>query len=198
LAVKAIHNCVKLVLLWYGLFTKSLKGMGFVLNPYDPCIANCTIEGTQCTAAWYVDDNKILHINPDVLVTMIIKKIERGCAAQFPTGFCTAIRTGTFLEEFKEAPGAMSIFCFGPQFTSQITNNMASDDPEAIVQMQLKLTETTSGLSDKDIKTMTKLVYTVPSDFKDLADICQVMAGVHKLIIGAASMLAEMLSDWFL
>ena len=62
--------------------------------------------------------------------------------------------------------------------------------------MQLKLTETTSGLSDKDIKTMTKLVYTVPCDFKDLADICQVTVGVHKLIFGAASPLAEMLSDW--
>jgi hypothetical protein len=73
--VKAIYGCVKSALLWYELFTKSLKGMGFVLNPYDPCIANCEIEGTQCTVAWYVDDNKISHINPDV-VTMIIGKIE--------------------------------------------------------------------------------------------------------------------------
>ena len=49
--------------------------MGFVLNPYDPCIPNCDIEGSQCTIAWYVDDNKISHVNPDV-VTMIIGKIE--------------------------------------------------------------------------------------------------------------------------
>ena len=73
--VKAIYGCVKLALRWYKLFTKSLKGMGFVLNLYDPCIANCEIEGTQCTVAWYVDDNKISHVNPDV-VTMIIGKIE--------------------------------------------------------------------------------------------------------------------------
>ena len=74
--IKAIYGCVKSALLvWYELFTKSLKGMGFVLNPYDPCNAKCTIEGTQCTVAWYVDDNKISHVNPRV-VTTIIEKIE--------------------------------------------------------------------------------------------------------------------------
>ena len=74
-----------------------------------------------------------------------------GYAVHFPTGFCTAIRNGNFLEDFADAPGAMRIFCFEPQFTSQTTNNTAGDDHEAIAQMQLKLTETTSGLSDKDI-----------------------------------------------
>ena len=74
--IKAIYGCAKLALLWCKLFTKFLKGIGFVLNPYNPCIANCTIEGTQCTVAWwYVDDNKISHVNPKV-VTMIIEKIE--------------------------------------------------------------------------------------------------------------------------
>jgi hypothetical protein len=72
---KAIYGCVKSALLWYDLFSNHLKQMGFALNPYDPCIANCTIDGSQCTIAWYVDDNKISHVNPDV-VTMIIDKIE--------------------------------------------------------------------------------------------------------------------------
>jgi hypothetical protein len=49
--------------------------MGFVLNPYEPCIANCMIQGKQCTIAWYVDDNKISHVDPEV-VTMIIQKME--------------------------------------------------------------------------------------------------------------------------
>ena len=64
--------------------------------------------------------------------------------------------------------------------------------------MQLKLTETTTGLSDKDIKTMTKLVYTVPTDFVDLALTCQTMAAVHELIFGADTPLTEMLSEWFI
>jgi len=45
------------------------------LNPYDPCIANCDIDDKQCTLAWYVDDNKISHVDTDV-VTRIIDMIE--------------------------------------------------------------------------------------------------------------------------
>jgi len=73
--IKAIYGCVKSALLWYDLFSTTLKDLGFVLNPYDPCIANCTIDGKQCTIAWYVDDNKVSHVDPGV-VTMIIEKIE--------------------------------------------------------------------------------------------------------------------------
>ena len=39
--------------------------------------------------------------------------------------FLAAIRNDNFLEDFMDAPGARSIFCFGPQFTSQTTNNTA-------------------------------------------------------------------------
>jgi hypothetical protein len=71
---KAMYGCVKSAfLLWYDLLSTSLQKMGFELNPYDPCVANCIIEGSQCTISWYVDDTKISHVNPDV-VTMIIEK----------------------------------------------------------------------------------------------------------------------------
>ena len=69
--VKAIYGCVKSALLWYNLFVTKLKKMGFVLNEYDPCIANCMIDGSQCTIAWYVDDNKISHKDPAVVTRMI-------------------------------------------------------------------------------------------------------------------------------
>jgi len=49
--------------------------MGFKLNPYNLCVANSQIKGKQCTVAWYVDDNKISHVD-DTAVTDIIKKIE--------------------------------------------------------------------------------------------------------------------------
>ena len=67
--VKAIYGCVKSALLWYDLFHNTLKEMGFALNSYDSCIANCTINGRQCTIAWYVDDNKISHVDPDVVTS---------------------------------------------------------------------------------------------------------------------------------
>lgn len=48
-------------LLWYELYSMVLEDMGFELNPYDKCVANKTINGKQCTIAFYVDDNKISH-----------------------------------------------------------------------------------------------------------------------------------------
>ena len=40
--------------------------MGFVFNPYDPCVANRDIEGSQQTVTWHVDDLKVSHVNPSV------------------------------------------------------------------------------------------------------------------------------------
>jgi hypothetical protein len=49
--------------------------MGFELNPYDTCVANKTIDGKQCTIAWYVDNNKISHVDEQV-VTGVIERIK--------------------------------------------------------------------------------------------------------------------------
>ena len=38
-------------------------------------VANAIIDGKQCTICWYVDDNKISHMDPKV-VAKIIEKIE--------------------------------------------------------------------------------------------------------------------------
>ena len=47
------------------------KGHGFELNPYDMCVANANIEGKKFTVFWYVDDNKISHVDPKVVDTAI-------------------------------------------------------------------------------------------------------------------------------
>ena len=73
--LKALYGCVQSALLWYNLFTSKLKERGFILNPYDPCVANCMIRGKQCTVGWYVDDTKISHVDPEV-VTEIVEAIE--------------------------------------------------------------------------------------------------------------------------
>ena len=72
---KALYGCVQSALLWYELYSSTLADMGFVINPYDMCVANSNIDGKQCTIVWYVDDNKISHVDPKV-VTKIIKQIE--------------------------------------------------------------------------------------------------------------------------
>ena len=71
----ALYGCVQSALLWYNLFTNTLVQMGFKLNPYDLYVANSQIKGKQCTIAWYVDNNKISHVD-DTVVTDIIEKIE--------------------------------------------------------------------------------------------------------------------------
>ena len=72
---KALYGCVKSALLWYRLFRDTLQDLGFTLNPYDPCVANAHIKGSQCTIVWYVDDNKISHKNQAV-VNDLIQRIE--------------------------------------------------------------------------------------------------------------------------
>ena len=73
--MKALYGCVQSALLWYKLFSSTLVGLGFELNPYDLCFANATIDGKQCTIGWYVDDNIITHVDPNQ-VTWVIDKIE--------------------------------------------------------------------------------------------------------------------------
>ena len=72
---KALYGCVQSALLWYELYSSTPIDMGFKLNPYDMCVANSMIDGKQCTIVWYVDDNKISHVDPKV-VSDIIKQIE--------------------------------------------------------------------------------------------------------------------------
>ena len=72
---KAIYGCVMSGLLWYELFSGTLEKRGFVINPYDFCVANALIEGSQCTVGWFVDDTKISHAKAGV-VTEIIAALE--------------------------------------------------------------------------------------------------------------------------
>ena len=40
--------------------------MGFVINPYDRCIANKMIDGKQFTIAWHINYNKVSHVSKEV------------------------------------------------------------------------------------------------------------------------------------
>ena len=64
--LRAIYGCLESALLWYNLYSTTLAKIGFELNPYDLCVANKIINGSQCTIAFYVDDNKIAHKDPAV------------------------------------------------------------------------------------------------------------------------------------
>ena len=46
-------------LLFYRKLVGDLELYGFKINPYDPCVANMDINGSQMTIVWHVDDLKV-------------------------------------------------------------------------------------------------------------------------------------------
>ena len=80
---KALYGTLKAALLFWKKLTGQLKKWGFVTNPYDWCVANKDINGSQCTILWHVDDLKISHADPDV-VTSIIDMIAQEFGKEAP------------------------------------------------------------------------------------------------------------------
>ena len=67
----AIYGTLKAALLFWKKLSASLKSRGFVINEYDWCVANKTINGKQCTIVWHVDDLKISHVDSNVVDEVI-------------------------------------------------------------------------------------------------------------------------------
>ena len=80
---KALYGTIRAALLFWKLLTSKLTGWGFIINPYDWCVANKTINGKQCTILWHVDDLKISHIDPEV-VSGIIENLKTEFAKEAP------------------------------------------------------------------------------------------------------------------
>ena len=62
-------------LLWYSIYSNILKSHGFMVNPYERFIENINIKGKQFTISWYVDDNKVSHIDEE-LSTQVLETIS--------------------------------------------------------------------------------------------------------------------------
>ena len=59
--LKALYGMLESSLLYYKKFKADIENIGFEINPYDPCVANRNIKGTQHTICWHVDDLKSSH-----------------------------------------------------------------------------------------------------------------------------------------
>ena len=68
---KAIYGMLISSLLWYRKFRKDIEAQGFVMNPYDPCVANKMVNGKQLTICWHVDDVKVSHVDPKVVTQFL-------------------------------------------------------------------------------------------------------------------------------
>jgi hypothetical protein len=67
----ALYGTMVAGLLYNQKFIKSLTDIDFVINPYDPCVANKKIEGEQMTIGFHVDDCKLSHRKTKVMDSII-------------------------------------------------------------------------------------------------------------------------------
>ena len=67
---KAVYGMMKSALLFYRKLVADLLSIGFTINPYDPCVANKTINGKQLTGTWTTSSlaTKILTLLPTSLI----------------------------------------------------------------------------------------------------------------------------------
>ena len=64
---KALYGTLQAALLfWRTLSGFLINKLGFEANPYNFCVVNKTINGSQCMIGWHVDDLKISHIDGKV------------------------------------------------------------------------------------------------------------------------------------
>ena len=126
---KALYGTLKAALLFWKLLSKTLKEWGFTPNPYDPCVMNKDIEGSQCTVLWHVDDLKISHKNPEV-VTAIIKQLNDEFGEKAPltvTRGKTHEYLGMTLDYSEEGKVKISMIDYVKKVLDDVPNDMAGE-----------------------------------------------------------------------
>ena len=68
--LNALYGIMKAALLYYQRFVQDLLSINFIINPYDPCVANKFVKHKQLTVVWHVDDLKVSHRNPAIVTKM--------------------------------------------------------------------------------------------------------------------------------
>ena len=63
---RALYGCVESAVLWYNNLKATLEEDGFIINEYDICVFNKTIDGKQVTVLFHVDD---------ILATSVLKSL---------------------------------------------------------------------------------------------------------------------------
>ena len=54
---KALYGMLDLAILYYCKFRKNFLENGYEVNPYDPCVTNKIVNGTQHTVCWHVNES---------------------------------------------------------------------------------------------------------------------------------------------
>ncbi len=83
---KALYGTLQAAKLFWEDLSGHLVTHGFVLNPYDECVANKQINGQQCTIVWHVDDLKVSHAD-EAVVTEILAILSKRYGKEAPLTF---------------------------------------------------------------------------------------------------------------
>lgn len=81
--LKALYGTLRAARLFWEKLSAQLVEWGYIINPYDTCVANKTINGKQCMVAWHVNDLKVSHIETKV-VDNFIEKLESEFGKETP------------------------------------------------------------------------------------------------------------------
>jgi hypothetical protein len=46
---KALYGTLQAALIFWKKLSSKFQGWGFIINPYDKCVANMDVNGSQCT-----------------------------------------------------------------------------------------------------------------------------------------------------
>jgi hypothetical protein len=68
---KALYGMMKSALLFYKKLVGELQSVGFEINPYNPCVANKMVNGSQMTIRWHVDDLMISHKKQEEIMQVV-------------------------------------------------------------------------------------------------------------------------------
>ena len=74
---KSLYGTLQAALLFWRNLTSSLQEWVFEINPHEWCLENKTVDGTQMTFVWHVDNLNISHENGDTVDALINKISER-------------------------------------------------------------------------------------------------------------------------
>ena len=72
--LKALYETIHAACLFWEKLSKKLMEWGFSLNPYDKCVANKMVNGSQLeqlTVVWHVNDLKLSHNTVELLIDQL-------------------------------------------------------------------------------------------------------------------------------
>jgi len=64
---QGLYGTLSAAYLFWRNLSEKLHKWRFLTNPYDSCVANRELFGSECAILWHVDDLKISHVNRGVV-----------------------------------------------------------------------------------------------------------------------------------